>query len=461
MIEVRCEGLRLEVEPRRGVARVLAPGGQPLVLRTPWSAGGAPTIVARGRIKTAAGPAERIEVQRAARGALALRWVLEVDAAGRGLTHQLGIENRGPDTVVGSEEPCLVLAGAQGERFDPTGAWCLFRHGTVRGLAGFTGGGVARIHAEGGGLAAQAGAAEAPLAPGVARPGDRVWIGVGGEEHALLEAWAERAAAERRGRVVPRGVVSWPGARTSQTLPHLAVAGKDAGAVRTASNLAARAHEAGRLWHLGPPPIETSVGRARLETELSLASLGGHVELAGHPDEAGDEAATLLRRALPPLARPLRRVGEHGVAAALRGGRFAVLLWNPGAVPAHLGLDLEALPEPPGAPVHVYEFWPNRPLGVVEAIEPREVPAGGCRLLALTPTSDRPVVVGSSLHVGMGHAEVAQLAERAGELVVKLRHPGRHQGDLWIALPGRADPLRVPVTFTDQTEHNLTNGTGP
>jgi hypothetical protein len=78
------------------------------------------------------------------------------------------------------------------------------------------------------------------------------------------------------------------------------------------------------------------------------------------------------------------------------------------------------------------------------------VDSGGCRVVGLTPPSDRVQVIGSSLHIGMGTLEVASLRPlpRSGH-VLSLRLAGTHRGDVWITEPESTTARRVAVAFSD------------
>jgi hypothetical protein len=126
-----------------------------------------------------------------------------------------------------------------------------------------------------------------------------------------------------------------------------------------------------------------------------------------------------------------------------------VLLHNPDPEPADLALPFRALGH--RGPFHGYDFWENQPLGLLhDGIPARRVEPGGCRVVGLTPPSDRARVIGSSLHIGMGTLEVASLRPLApGHHLLSLRLAGAHRGDIWIAEPESTTARRIEVAFTD------------
>jgi len=207
-----------------------------------------------------------------------------------------------------------------------------------------------------------------------------------------------------------------------------------------------------RLWLLAPGPLR--VGEGSLEEARSRASIaglaGGLLTLADDLDTLSDERFEILRRILPPLARECDAPATEGVLVTpLVGGSLAVLLHNPDPEPADLALPFRALGH--RGPFHGFDFWENQPLGLLhDGIPARRVEPGGCRVVGLTPPSDRAQVVGSSLHIGMGTLEVASLRPLTqGHLVLSLRLAGAHRGDIWIAEPQSTTACRVAVAFTD------------
>ncbi|MDR2618336.1 MAG: hypothetical protein LBC62_05640, partial [Treponema sp.] len=66
-----------------------------------------------------------------------------------------------------------------------------------------------------------------------------------------------------------------------------------------------------------------------------------------------------------------------------------------------------------------------------------DLPAHGSRLLRLTPVSeDRPVVVGSTLHISMGAAEIVDVLTGKDTLTIRL-HPaaGAREGTVFVYSP--------------------------
>jgi len=207
-----------------------------------------------------------------------------------------------------------------------------------------------------------------------------------------------------------------------------------------------------RLWLLAPGPLRVADGSlAEARTRASIAGLaGGLLTLADDIDTLSDERFAILQRILPPLAREANPPLAKGMLVTpLVGGRLAVLLLNPEAKPTDLALPFRALGL--RGPFHGFDFWENQPLGLLDdGVPARGVDPGGCRVIGLTPPSDRAQVIGSSLHIGMGTLEVASLLphSRSGH-VLSLRLAGAHHGEVWITEPQSTKAARIPVAFSD------------
>jgi len=528
-LRVVREAFTLELEPQSGAMRLRLAGGPALQLDPPRAGAlgpSGPVLRARGRIKGACGPAERLELQWSPPGGPGLRRVVEVPEDGSGLAVELWEEPRGdapgpgPRVPLGLTLPAdafalerLPLGGsdAGGEESGEEGGGEALLLAAPRApagphlLLGWTGGprrgALVGEKAEGAlvGEKAEGALRLRAVDPGPAAPAPgpvatpRAWLGVSGSRAALLATWAERTGAELGARAPGRGGVTWPGARPSPRLDGLRPvrvraaepAAPDAAeegpvppapdAWRVASHgswrrLVGRAdavrvrdplHHAfasRRLWlnasaPLDPGDPQTGHG-ATFETALVLAGLAtGLVELARPPDDSAWTGArlALLRRVLPPLAREADRV-EDGLCVRLLGARRAILCVNPGPEPRPLGLRLRGAEPGPG-PWHVFDFAAGEDLGLrTGAVEPRTVPAGGYRLLGLTPPAGRPQVIGTTLHVGLGTLEVAALrpGARQDALELVLRHPGTHGGTVFVAMPGESHARRVEVDFRDE-----------
>jgi hypothetical protein len=211
-----------------------------------------------------------------------------------------------------------------------------------------------------------------------------------------------------------------------------------------------------RLWRLDPgPALGPAVGPPSEEERTRFcvfALLGAALRVAGDPRPLDAVRAHWLRLATPGLARPAVAVpipGGRALVVSLVGGRRAVLLVNESGATSALGIPFRSLGVT--GPHHVFEFWQEEALGLAqEAVAPVPVPAGGSRLLALTPVAPRAQVIGTALHLGMGSLEASGLRAREdGPLELTLRLPGQRSGAVWIAFPGEAAARRIEVSFED------------
>lgn len=130
---------------------------------------------------------------------------------------------------------------------------------------------------------------------------------------------------------------------------------------------------------------------------------------------------------------------RFGFVAKRPWGDFAsILLWNPSETPADIALAGVPVNEL-GKKFHVWSFWDERYLGVADnSFVARQVPKFGgvvLRLTALPKDPLLPVIVGSSLHLGMGSAEIADVQQTRGKMTILLRDAGAREGRLVIYSP--------------------------
>ncbi len=128
--------------------------------------------------------------------------------------------------------------------------------------------------------------------------------------------------------------------------------------------------------------------------------------------------------------------GRFGFTVQRPWGQWAVIqAWNPAATPADLSVSLTQFPD---TPCHVWSYWDGAYLGVhKEKYTVQAVAAHGPALLRVTPDQpNKPVLVGSDLHIGCGAAEIDQVTCSAGRMSIALNDGGARQGGLCIAWPG-------------------------
>jgi hypothetical protein len=133
----------------------------------------------------------------------------------------------------------------------------------------------------------------------------------------------------------------------------------------------------------------------------------------------------------------------------LLDGAANILLWNVSGATADVPLSVPAVTEALGPRFHAWSFWEERYLGVSDGtFRAESLPPHGPALLRLTALRDAPVVVGSTLHITMGTADVESVDWTGAELTVRLTDAGAREGCLFIVCGGtpvlcRAEGLQV------------------
>ena len=173
--------------------------------------------------------------------------------------------------------------------------------------------------------------------------------------------------------------------------------------------------------------------------------LGGAVMISEPLDKPELQAASRMYEILVPpvpdkgwshLGGTDRDHQQFGFLARRPWGDFAVVqLYNVQDKPASRPLELSPL-ESLGKHFHVWSFWEEKYLGVGDAgSKTRLLEPHGAVVLRLTSVADNPeipVLVGSNLHIGMGSAEIENIASRPGEIVMELNDGGAREGALFI-----------------------------
>jgi signal transduction histidine kinase len=118
------------------------------------------------------------------------------------------------------------------------------------------------------------------------------------------------------------------------------------------------------------------------------------------------------------------------------GNQTVALLWNPGTSERAISLGFERAGMDPKHRYAVWSFWDNRYLGVVSGkwTTPALGPSA-CHQLCFTDldlTPDRPVLIGSSLHIYCGAAEIKKVFSSRSTMEIELTDAGAREGDLFI-----------------------------
>jgi alpha-galactosidase len=118
-------------------------------------------------------------------------------------------------------------------------------------------------------------------------------------------------------------------------------------------------------------------------------------------------------------------------------GRMAVaLLWNPGTTERTVTLDFDKAGLSSRRRYAVWSFWDDRFLGVAKGswTTPSLAPSASqhLRFTDLDQTPDRPVLIGSNLHIYCGAAEIERVTSLQGGMEIELTDAGARDGDLFV-----------------------------
>ena len=153
-----------------------------------------------------------------------------------------------------------------------------------------------------------------------------------------------------------------------------------------------------------------------------------NVEVMTPPARERTEVLDLCTsRDWPRLAGHVRRAwGDSTVA----------LLWNPFPAETSIGLDFAGAGMDPKRRYAVWSFWDKRYLGVAKgawatpAMQPL-VSQHVC-FTDLDRTPNRPVLIGSSLHIYCGAVEIKHVVSLPGAMTIELTDAGASEGDLFV-----------------------------
>ncbi|MBP1989837.1 glycoside hydrolase family 36 protein [Paenibacillus eucommiae] len=127
---------------------------------------------------------------------------------------------------------------------------------------------------------------------------------------------------------------------------------------------------------------------------------------------------------------------RFGFTAKRAWGDFAsILLWNAEDKEASLALNSNRL-DPLGKSFHIWSFWDEKYGGIADSsfATPLLQPHASL-LLRFTPVAEnpeQPIVIGSTLHISMGAAEIANITTAEHDLVIHLNDGGASDGKLFV-----------------------------
>ncbi len=118
------------------------------------------------------------------------------------------------------------------------------------------------------------------------------------------------------------------------------------------------------------------------------------------------------------------------------GDATVALLWNPGPKEQAITLDFAKSGMNPRHRYAVWSFWDDQYLGVRKGSwsTPRLQPYASQHLCFtdLDQTPNRPVFIGSNLHIYCGAAEIKRLRSERGAMTIELTDAGARDGDLFV-----------------------------
>ncbi len=178
----------------------------------------------------------------------------------------------------------------------------------------------------------------------------------------------------------------------------------------------------GRVWYNDPDPVyvRPSVPLEHAQTICSWVAVTGCLTvfsewLPGLPDERVE----LLRRILPNhglntarpvdlFEQPLARIWHlPDTRRSPRRDVVALFNWDD-KKPSQFDYPTDRLGLPPASQYVAFEYWTDRLVGPFSKRLRLEVPAGSCRVLAVRPTPDHPVLLSTSRHVTQGIVDVLE-----------------------------------------------------
>jgi signal transduction histidine kinase len=118
------------------------------------------------------------------------------------------------------------------------------------------------------------------------------------------------------------------------------------------------------------------------------------------------------------------------------GNWTVALLWNPAEREQTVRLDFDRIGLDPKRRYAVWSFWDNRFLGVTEGgwTTPFLAPSASQHLsfTELPKSSEKPVLIGSNLHIYCGAAEIKRVTSLDSAMQIELTDAGARDGDLFI-----------------------------
>ncbi len=196
-----------------------------------------------------------------------------------------------------------------------------------------------------------------------------------------------------------------------------------------------------------PAAVESLLTENQLRVQLSAAALAGGAMLLADPLEELERSPArfgLIGRFLPPyeggrcrVLDPFRGQTPSCYAVTIerpfeRWHVLGVFNWEDAPRDCEVPLGVWAGP----GPHHAFEFWDSAWMGIARRVlRVPNVPAQGCKLIALRPARPGPQLVGTDLHLFQGAVELEALDYQPDGLRVVVRHFDQRERSLFLYLP--------------------------
>ncbi len=220
-------------------------------------------------------------------------------------------------------------------------------------------------------------------------------------------------------------------------------------------NLFTRGFMNGRLFEADPDCLLLRAADTKLTPDETrtlasgIAVFGGAFLISDNLALWGPEQEEMAARVLPPVRGHPRcpdiwtsEIPRYLVSTLADPEGEYHLLWavNWSGSPRKLETTLSELGIGHGR-FHACEFWTGRYLGeTADALPLGTLPSHGSAVVRLTPAVDEPRLIGSSLHVTQGAAELARFEPRGGGLSMSVSSPIKDTASLTLCVPGAAEP---------------------
>ena len=103
-----------------------------------------------------------------------------------------------------------------------------------------------------------------------------------------------------------------------------------------------------------------------------------------------------------------------------------------------------------GGAWHAFEFWRHDYLGIhTRSLRVKDVPAHGCKVIALRRAQDRPQLLGTDMHLLQGAVDVRSVAHERNTLRIEIGHFMQKDRRMTIWHPSRSKAVRVETNARD------------